>query len=158
MLKSCTVQSFIEVAGAAIRSVRRINGEPAADTVFSPDTPWPRGSLLNFLWSIQDFRFPSLSALSKGLPTAAASSSCPAASSTSWEDTAGGRAGRLSTGGTWTSSAKWARPAGSAWRRTASASPPPGGCVRPQHARRAGRVPGGGVAEGRVAVTNGPGA
>lgn len=158
MLKSCTVQSFIEVAGAAIRSVRRINGEPAADTVFSPDTPWPRGSLLNFLWSIQDFRFPSLSALSKGLPTAAASSSCPAASSTSWEDTAGGRAGRLSTGGTWTSSAKWARPAGSAWRRTASASPPPGGCVRPQHARWAGRVPGGGVAEGRVAVTNGPGA
>lgn len=158
MLKSCTVQSFIEVAGAAIRSVRRINGEPAADTVFSPDTPWPHGSLLNFLWSIQDFRFPSLSALSKGLPTAAASSSCPAASSTSWEDTAGGRAGRLSTEGTWTSSAKWARPAGSAWRRTASASPPPGGCVRPQHARRAGRVPGGGVAEGRVAVKNGPGA
>lgn len=64
-----------------------------------------------------------------GLPTAAASSSCPAASSTSSGSSSGARVGRRSTEGTWTSSQRWAPPAVSTWRRTASGFRPPRGCV-----------------------------
>ena len=65
----------------------------------------------------------------EGLPTTAASSSCPAASLTSLGNTRGGRARRPSTEGTWISSPRWGRPVASTWRRIVLGFLPPRGCV-----------------------------